>query len=102
VELARIWVIRQMLPNIRLKVGFGWHYHQSRSDRIPVNPPPLIVLLAPISCVDRIAAIWNQAYLAISHVVSPHVRGQGRALLKQRFRPDFPSRIAFHSQGGVC
>ncbi len=34
----------------------------------------------------------------ISHGVSPHVCGQGRALLTQRFRPAFPSRITICSQ----
>lgn len=34
----------------------------------------------------------------ISHVVSPHVRGQGRALLTQRFRPAFFSKNPLKQQ----
>lgn len=37
-------------------------------------------------------------YQTISHVVSPYVRGQGRALLTQRFRPAFSSGILLCSQ----
>lgn len=48
----------------------------------------------------QLAKIRNLGHWIFSHVVSPYVRGQGRTLLKQRFRPVFHNRIALCSQAG--
>lgn len=47
----------------------------------PEQPPGRAVII------EHVAQILRRRYSGISHVVSPHVRGQGRALLQQRFRP---------------
>lgn len=44
-------------------------------------------------------SIIDWGHRVISHGVSPHVCGQGLALLTQRLRPAFSSRITFCSQG---
>lgn len=49
--------------------------------------------------VKAIAKVCNVRQGMLSHVVSPHVRGQGRSLLTQRFRPVFLNATAKYPQG---
>jgi hypothetical protein len=48
---------------------------------------------------NRLVAFINRAYRYISHVAVLSRGGQGRALLTQRFRPDFYIRYAVSHQG---
>lgn len=64
----------------RRKIGFG------------SLAPEQFAGLGPVF--DAIAQIGNVGQRMLSHVVSPYVRGQGRALLTQRFRPAFHSAAA--------
>lgn len=60
---------------------------RSASKRVAQKAQSLPVAVAKPFPVVGLAAPLNRAYPAVSHIVSPHVSGQGRALLKQRFRP---------------
>jgi len=64
------------------------------------GPPPPKKQTCFAFVAERLAKKISIGQFFGSHVVSPHVRGQGRALLTQRFRPAFPSRITVCSQGG--
>jgi len=67
--------------------------------RKPIWPEDAGVACAPSHdtsrwvIIEKIAEFFRTGYRAISHVVSPHVRGQGRAALTRCFRPDFLPKI---------
>ena len=66
---------------------------------IPPNPLVMHVTKTGRFNLHGLAAIWDEAYQAVSHSAVLSRWGQGRALFHQRFRPDFLNRFTIRSQG---
>lgn len=82
------------LDETLLRFG-GCHFQ----DRSAMTLPSLIVGSAKSLTAMALATAFNAAYSSISHSAVLSRGGQGRALLTQRFRPDFHNRFTLRSQG---
>lgn len=68
---------------------------------IPPNALVVHITKAGRFYLHGLAAFWDEAYRSISHGAVLSRGGQGRALLTQRFRPDFFNGYLSYIQGSV-
>lgn len=96
---VRLCAVQCWLPGIFCVPDFGVDFRRSFRMREFVDPAKLPFYFSSFRIViEKLAKPFYGWQSSCSHVVSPYVRGQGRALLTQRFRPVFHSRITVCSQ----